>query len=198
MTCTGSSTTSSVIHPTTDVSLRFRQAARALLLDPDDHVLLVRFEFPARLEFPTATVWALPGGGLDEGESVADGLRRELFEELGLSEFELGPHVWNREHVIPMTTGHDGQRDRIHLVRVDRFEPEPTIGWDALRAEYVHEIRWWSLDELAEASTPVSTAVSTAVGGPPGQVRFAPRRLATLVRELVDLGPPPTPIDTGV
>lgn len=169
---------------TTDVPLRFRQAARALLLDPDDHVLLVRFEFP------TATMWALPGGGLDDGESVADGLRRELFEELGLSGFELGPHVWNREQVIPMMTGHDGQQDRIHLVRVDRFEPVPTIGWEALRAEHVHEIRWWSLDELVR--------VSADVDARPGQVRFAPRRLAVLVRDLLDVGPPITPIDTGV
>ena len=184
MTCTGSSTTGSVTRRTTDVPLRFRQAARALLLDADDHVLLVRFEFP------TATVWALPGGGLDDDESVADGLRRELFEELGLSGFELGPHVWNREQVIPMMTGHDGQQDRIHLVRVDRFEPEPTIGWDALRAEHVHEIRWWSLDELAE--------VPTDPDGRPGQVRFAPRRLAALVRDLLEAGPPATPIDTGV
>ena len=171
-------------HRTTDVSPRFRQAARALLLDPDDHVLLVRFEFP------TASVWALPGGGLDTGESVGDCLRRELSEELGLGDFELGPHVWNREHVIPMMTGHDGQQDRIHLVRVERFEPVPTIGWDALRAEHVHEIRWWSLDELTRASADIE--------GPPGDVRFAPRRLAALIRELLVGGPPSVPIDTGV
>lgn len=164
--------------------LQFRQAVRALLLDPDDHILLVRFEFP------TASVWTLPGGGLDEGESADDGLRRELHEELGLVGFELGPHVWNREHVIPMMTGHDGQQDRIHLVRVDRFEPEPTIGWDALRAEHVHEIRWWSVDELVRVPTDLEVA--------PGQVRFAPRRLAALVRDLLDTGPPTTPIDTGI
>lgn len=166
------------------MALRFRQAARAILLDPDDHILLVRFEFP------TATVWALPGGGLDEGESVADGLRRELHEELGLTVFELGPHVWNREHVIPMMTGHDGQQDRIHLVRTDRFEPEPTIGWEALRAELVHEIRWWSIDELAD--------VPTELDAGPGQVRFAPRRLASLIHDLLESGPPTTPIDTGI
>lgn len=166
------------------MALRFRQAARALLLDPDDHVLLVRFEFP------TATVWGLPGGGIDTGESVADALRRELREELGLTGFELGPHVWNREHVIPMLTGHDGQQDRIHLVRIDRFEPEPTIGWEAMRAEHVHEIRWWSLDELVDVPTDVEVR--------PGQVRCSPRRLAALVRHLIDNGPPPTPIDTGI
>ena len=166
------------------MTLRFRQAARALLLDPDDSVLLVRFEFP------TATVWGLPGGGLDDGESVADGLRRELLEELGLTEFQLGPHVWNREHVIPMMTGHDGQQDQIHVVRIDRFEPEPTIGWEALRAEHVHEIRWWSLDELATVPTDLDVW--------PGQVRFAPRRLAALVRDLLDSGPPTSPLDTGI
>jgi len=163
---------------------RFRQAARALLLDPDDDVLLVRFEFP------TASIWALPGGGLDEGETAEAGLRRELHEELGLTEFELGPHIWNREHVIPMRTGHDGQQDRIHLVRVDRFDPEPTIGWDRLRAEFVHEIRWWSLDELAEVPTDLELR--------PDEIRFAPRRLADLVRDLLDAGPPGMPIDTGI
>ena len=166
------------------MALRLRQAARALLLDPDDHLLLVRFEFPM------GTAWALPGGGLDDGESVEDGLRRELREEVGLDDFVLGPHIWNREHVIPMSTGHDGQQDRIHLVRVDRFDPEPTIGWDRMRAENVHEIRWWSMDELAGVSTEVDIS--------PGEVRFAPRHLASLVHDLLTSGPPARPIDTGI
>lgn len=160
----------------TDVAPRLRQAARALLLDPDDHVLLARFEFP------TATVWALPGGGLDEGETTEDGLRRELHEELGLTAFELGPHIWNREHVIPMITGHDGQQDRIHLVRVDPFEPCPTIGWERLRAEFVHELRWWTVAEIAAAT----------------DTRFAPRALYPLLCQLLDDGVPARPIDTGV
>jgi ADP-ribose pyrophosphatase YjhB (NUDIX family) len=158
------------------MTLRLRQAVRALLLDPDDHLLLVRFEFPV------ASVWALPGGGLDDGESAETGLRRELHEELGLSDFELGPHIWNREHVIPMTTGHDGQQDRIHIVRTGRFEPVPTIGWDLMRAEHVHELRWWSIAEIG-------AAVDTL---------FAPRALFRLVSELVANGVPARPIDTGI
>lgn len=164
--------------------LRLRRAARALLLTPGHEVLLARFEFPA------GTVWAMPGGGLDDEETVEDGLRRELAEELGLVDFELGPHVWNREHVIPMSTGHDGQRDTIHLVRIDRFDPAPQIGWDALRAEHVHELRWWHLHELS--------AMPTDLEIEPGQQRFAPRRLAALVGDLVTVGPPTVPIDTGI
>lgn len=155
---------------------RIRRAVRAVLLDQRDDVLLVRFEFP------TATVWALPGGGLDDGESAELGLRRELREELGLTDFHLGPHIWNREHIIPMITGHDGQQDQIHLVRVDRFEPEPTIGWEQMRAENVHEIRWWSLAEIGAAN----------------DTRFAPIALFELLTDLLMYGAPREPIDTGI
>ncbi len=163
------------------MALNMRAAVRAVLLDPDDCVLLVRFEFP------TATVWALPGGGLDQGEDHATGLRRELREELGLTDLEIGPFIWRREHVIPMRTGHDGQIDHVHLVRVDRFEPEPEIGWDALRDELVFEMRWWTVDEIAAATTT-----------PDARTRFAPFRLAELLRGLIADGPPPAPIDTGL
>ena len=40
---------------------RIRSAARAVVLDPDDRVLLVRFVFPN-----TGERWALPGGGLEQ------------------------------------------------------------------------------------------------------------------------------------
>lgn len=159
------------------MGLHLRSAVRALILDPSDHALLVRFVFPGGHQY-----WALPGGGLDDGESSDDGLRRELREELGLDAVPIGPHIWNREHVIPMMTGHDGQRERIHLVRVDRFEPHPTIGWEQLRAEFVHEMRWWSLPEV-EAAAPA---------------QFRPQRLGELLRGLLADGPPAEPVDTGV
>jgi ADP-ribose pyrophosphatase YjhB (NUDIX family) len=157
--------------------LNIRSAARALIIDDDDHVLLVRFEFP------DASAWALPGGGLEPGESPEDGLRRELHEELGFTDFELGPHIWNRIHVIPIfDTDFDGQHDHVHLIRSERFEPQPTIGWDAMRAEHVHEMRWWSPEAIVAAD----------------DVRFAPRRLAEFYTSILTDGPPPTPIDTGV
>jgi ADP-ribose pyrophosphatase YjhB (NUDIX family) len=159
------------------VQLRIRSAVRALIVDDDDHTLLARFVFPSGIE-----AWALPGGGLEPGEEPTDGLRRELHEELGLTAFDIGPHIWTRQHIIPMSTGHDGQRDRIHLVRLSRFDPVPTIGWERMRAEFVHEMRWWSLDEITAATT----------------TRFAPGRLADLYRTLLADGPPESPVDTGV
>lgn len=158
--------------------LRIRSSVRALVIDPADRVLLVRFEFP------TSTVWATPGGGQEPGEDDEATLRRELDEELGLAITDVGPHIWSRLHVIPFIDGRwDGQRDHIYLVRTPAFEPRPSLTWDQLRAERLHELRWWTPDELAS---------------PPDGVLFAPRRLPTLVSALLTGGPPPAPIDTGM
>lgn len=156
--------------------MRLRRAARAVVLDPAGRILLVRFEFPTR------TVWATPGGGIDEGESHEDAIRRELAEEIGLDEVELGPWIWTREHVFPFESGlWDGQVERFVLVRAPEFEPAPRFTVEQLAAEYVTALRWWTLAEL-EAS---------------GE-EFAPRRLPELVAALLRDGPPGEPFDVGV
>jgi 8-oxo-dGTP diphosphatase len=156
--------------------VRLRQAARAVVLDPADRILLVRFEFPR------GTVWATPGGGIDEGESHEQAVARELEEEAGLVGFELGPWIWTRTHVFPFENGlWDGQVERYVLVRTDPFEPLPRFTVEQLAAEYVTAIRWWTQDELA---------ASDAV--------FAPRRLPELVAALLRDGPPGEPVDVGV
>jgi 8-oxo-dGTP diphosphatase len=157
--------------------LRLRLAARAIVIDEDERVLLVKFDFGER-----GDVWATPGGGIEAGESDESALRRELVEEAGLHEFELGPLVWMRTHVVPMGAGAwDGQTERYYLVRTPSFEPVPRLSWDELRAEAMTAIRWWDRDELEAAD-----------------VVFAPRRLPALLRELILHGPPAEPVDVGV
>ncbi|MFT6391486.1 MAG: hypothetical protein ACJA14_000998 [Ilumatobacter sp.] len=56
--------------------------------------------------------------------------------------------------------------------------------WDQLREERLHELRWWSLDEIDGATR--------------DGTRFAPQRLGELLRSLRDDGTPVSPIDTGV
>ena len=55
---------------------------------------------------------------------------------LGLRDVEIGPHVWDRVHVIPFVNGlFDGQRERIFLVRTPAFDPRPRLSWEELRAD---------------------------------------------------------------
>ena len=95
---------------------RLREGVRAVVLDPDDRVLLARIVFPSGVE-----LWATPGGGVEPGESDEHALRRELAEEVGLDEFELGPLVWRRvQDWEDLSPRWDGQRERTYLVRVPR------------------------------------------------------------------------------
>jgi 8-oxo-dGTP diphosphatase len=168
-----------VTEPPDLEGLRIRPSARAALVDPDDRVLLVRFEFPR------GTVWATPGGGQEPGEDDDTTLRRELHEELGLVDVAIGPHIWTRTHVIPFLDGMwDGQRENVYFVRTPAFEPQPALTWDQLRAERVHELRWWTIAELEAARRE--------------KVWFAPRALPTLLADLVANGPPVTPLEVGV
>jgi 8-oxo-dGTP diphosphatase len=155
--------------------LRIREAVRALLIDPDHRVLLVRFEFP------NATRWALPGGGLEPGESHIDALHRELEEEVGLRDATIGPHIWDRLHIVPFLNGEfDGQREHIHLVRCQPFEAQPSLTWAQMNAEFVHELRWWRLDEIAASDA-----------------HFVPRRLHAHISNLLRGGPPKSAVDVS-
>ena len=158
------------------MSVRLRRATRAVVLDPDDAILLVRFDFGDRV------VWATPGGGIEHGEPDEEALRRELAEETGLTGFDLGPLVWTRTHHVPLGGGRwDGQTERYYLVRTERFEPAPRLTWAELRSEGMTAIRWWTLDDMEAAREP-----------------FAPRRLPQLVCELIRHGPPAEPVDAGL
>jgi double-stranded uracil-DNA glycosylase len=151
-----------------------RRGVRALVLDEADRIVLVRFRVGGR------TWWAPPGGGVEPGESDEAALLRELREECGLEAVGLGPCIWTRAHRFAWIPNHGGQEERIYLARTAAFDPVPESP-DALRAEGVDEFRWWTSDEL-EASDEI----------------FAPRRLPTLLRELLERGPPSEPVDVGV
>jgi ADP-ribose pyrophosphatase YjhB (NUDIX family) len=135
-------------------------------------VLLTRYDWPHK------SVWAPPGGGIEAGETAEQAIRRELAEETGLEAFELGPCLWMRDHWFADMAGWGGQSERIYLVRVPPFEPEPQLD---PAAENIAAIRWWTLAEMDAV-----------------QALFAPRRLPALVRDLLEHGTPPEPIDVGV
>ena len=153
-----------------------RPAARVLLLDPDDRLLLVRL----LAEDGERSWWTTPGGGVQPGETSEQAALREVREETGLAEVVLGPCVWLREHVFPWLGRRWLQQERFYLARVANFEPVRD-GLEAQEAETLGEHRWWTVEEIERSPED-----------------FAPRRLASLLRALLAEGPPPEPLRIGV
>src|SRR5689334_7791208 len=52
----------------------YRVSLKALIRGPEGKILMVK---------EGSNDWGIPGGGLDHGESIEEGLRREVREELG-------------------------------------------------------------------------------------------------------------------
>jgi len=116
-----------------------REAVRALLVDAAGRALLMRWRRAG------AEWWICPGGGVQEAETDEQALRRELLEEVGLLDVELGAAVHQRTHVLPGAGRLRIQHDRFYVVRVGEIEVAPTID---LEAENVTCHRWWTVDEL--------------------------------------------------
>jgi 8-oxo-dGTP pyrophosphatase MutT (NUDIX family) len=158
------------------------------VLDASSRVLLVHFDFGPNPELPNG-LWACPGGGIEPHETPAEGLRRELREELGLDVVGVGQPIWRKEHVFPMSSGWDGQRDTFYLVEVAAFDPCPALSAADLLAEGVDEVRWWTLAELRAAQ-----ATYDAAPMDPATPTFSPRRLAHLISDLLASGRPAEPL----
>lgn len=103
----------------------------------DGAVLLVRRAFP-----PRQGEWSLPGGRLELGESLTEGVAREVREETGL-EVEVGVvvDVFDRVH------RDEAGRIRYHFVIVD-FLCRPRGGTLAA-ADDAADVRWVPRAEVA-------------------------------------------------
>ena len=175
------------------VTPRLRPAVRAFLLDPEDRVLLARYEFPG------VDVWCAPGGGVDDGEDPVEALARELQEEVGLDlgAHDVGPCVAHRTHHFEMP-GYDGQEEWFYLVRCDRFEPRGSFTAEELRAENLHGFRWWSVAELHAELTAVPEGEEVL---PTDGARLAvagPRNLATVLERWLRDGVPSDVVELDV
>ncbi|MGH4019073.1 MAG: NUDIX hydrolase [Pseudonocardiaceae bacterium] len=122
-----------------------RIGARVLLLDRDDHVLLIHAKDPDQ---PGHHWWEPPGGGADPGEAPADTARRELAEETGILLDRIGAHLWDRETRFHYRGREHHRRESVYLARVTDTAPSLRPEHTANEKVGLIEHRWWTQPEL--------------------------------------------------
>jgi len=110
----------------------------ALIFDENKRILLIQ-----RGGEPLSGWWSLPGGGLETGETLKDGVCREVLEETGLI-VEPVQMLTIFERIMPDTAG----RTEYHYVLVDYICR--VTGGTLAAADDCAGVRWVNRDELRQ------------------------------------------------
>jgi 8-oxo-dGTP pyrophosphatase MutT (NUDIX family) len=153
-----------------------RIAARAIVLDGTDILLLYTRRY---------NDYSFPGGGLDAGESVQDGLLRELAEETGACKVQVLRHYGYLDELRPHYGAHDLMEMRSHffVCRAER-----ALGTSALESYEVSngmEARWIPILQAIAHNTQVMAEQQAAMGL---SIHRETLMLRQVAKELLGLG----------
>jgi len=109
-----------------------------VVLDDDGRILLVK-HVPKKGDF-WGGQWMVPGGNLELGETLEEGVIREVEEETNLR-VKVLRHVSTLDRIV-----REGDEVKIHVVYVD-FLVRP-VGGDLCPSSDVAVARWFSRDEI--------------------------------------------------
>jgi ADP-ribose pyrophosphatase YjhB (NUDIX family) len=153
-----------------------RRVARAIIVDAQRRILLFRAELPDRDPW-----WFAPGGALEQGETYAAALVREVMEETGIG-VDIGgpgPPVWIRDSMFTWMAQPERHLERFFLVRVATHDVD-TSTYETCESHAIRTYRWWSLDEILLSPE-----------------RFSPVNLGTHLAPLLEGRLPERPVAVG-
>lgn len=126
----------------------FTVSQKAILTDKKGRVLM--------MEKAGKTHWDLPGGKLDEGEDMAEGIAREIREETNLDKVTIGPII----HVGRRSFEEEGKPERVmifyHCTTEQKFEKiklsDEHNQWRLLDADDLKDTKKYEVNPVVRAA----------------------------------------------
>lgn len=156
--------------------MKIRKSARIILLDETNRIFLFCFTDTYNPEI--GEFWVTPGGGVDDGESFEDAVKRELWEETGIETGEIGPWIWTREAQFNWEDDWITSHERYFLVRLNQSVSIHLDNFTQLEKDNYRSHKWWEIEELAKTNDLIF-----------------PRQLVPKLREVLNGNIPPEPIN---
>lgn len=131
--------------------MQTRPTVRILLFDTRGRLLFMRAHDPDVADeagnVSNTSYWFTIGGGVEEGEALAEAARREIEEETGHRNFRLGPPVWYRECVLTVK-GEKRLFEETFFVAWTEEAELSRANWTELERAVVQDMKWWETDAL--------------------------------------------------
>ena len=129
--------------------LPLRNGVGAIVINRNNKVFVGK-----RIDNP-GKFWQMPQGGVDEGEQYFDAMKRELFEETGIKNFEIIKEIDGMtEYELPdyllgkiWKGKYRGQKQKWYVIRFLGDDKE--INLNTGKPEFI-EWKWINLDELPD------------------------------------------------
>lgn len=98
------------------------------------------------------------GGRVEDGEDVLTAALREAREETGRDDIRIGPAVWYGEQILAIAGQPTLFKETFVVAHAARSEVTDAR-WSAAERAIIREVRWWSLDEIAETADTILPSV---------------------------------------
>lgn len=92
----------------------------------------------------------MPGGGVEPGESFKEALKREIYEETGITKINVKDCVLSRLCYIELDSCSENLLyERYYIVETDETDIR-TDNLTEVETECIKAYKWWSLNEIKE------------------------------------------------